>query len=143
MDYTRKDYVKFTMYDFIEDVLKEVAENMDGMAVIPTSKNLFEIDNKSDPLGPYKANYFHQMIGKLLFASNRARLDIQVAVVFLCTRVKGPNKSNYKKLTRLMRYLRVTVHWPLLISWVKSGRLTWSIDTSFSVHKYMRGCTSS
>ena len=69
IDYTRKDYVKFTMYNFIEDVLKEAVEDMNSTAVTPASNNMFEIDNKSDPLDHDNADYFHQMTARVLFVS--------------------------------------------------------------------------
>lgn len=32
------------MYNYIDDVLKEAADNMHGMAVTPASNNLFQVD---------------------------------------------------------------------------------------------------
>ena len=60
--------------------------------------------------------------------------DIQVCVAFLCTRVKSPNKQDYKKLGKVISYLKETVHLPLVIGAEDSGTLTWNIDASFAVH---------
>ena len=95
INYTRNNCVKFTMYDFIEDLLGEAMEDMHRTAVTLVSDNIFEIDNKSDPLSPNLADYFHQMTVRLLFVSKRVRLDIQLVIMFLCTRVRGPNKSEH------------------------------------------------
>ena len=69
-----------------------------------------------------------------MFASKRARPDIQVCVAFLCTRVKSPNKQDYKKLGKVISYLKKNVHLPLVIGADDSGTLTWNIDASFAVH---------
>ena len=60
------------------------------------------------------AKLFHRHVARLLFASKRARPDIQVCVAFLCTRVKSPNKQDCKKLGKVVSYLKETVHLPLL-----------------------------
>ena len=52
------------------------------------------------------------MTARLLFAAKRDRPDIQVVVVYLCTRVREPTESGCLQLTRVIRYLRDTVHLP-------------------------------
>ena len=81
------------------------------------------------------------MTARLLFAAKRARPDIQVAVAYLCTRVREPTEDDYLKLTRVIQYLRNTVHLPLIIGWDASETLLWSIDASFAVHNDMRSHT--
>lgn len=46
IDFTRKDCVTLTIYDYLEDIMKEVDKcgDMNSIAVIPTSDNLFTID---------------------------------------------------------------------------------------------------
>ena len=55
-------------------------------------------------------------------------------MAFLCTRVKAPTEKDYKKLGKVISYLKETVHLPLVVGADDSGRLTWNIDASFSVH---------
>jgi hypothetical protein len=62
-------------------------------------------------------------------------------VVYLCTRVKNPDQSDYRKLTRVIKYLRLTIFIPLVLGWDGTGHLTWSVDASFAVHKDMRSHT--
>ena len=38
------DCVSFTMYDYIEDILKEAANDMNGTAVTNASDNLFKVN---------------------------------------------------------------------------------------------------
>ena len=51
---------------------------------------------------------FHHLVAKLLYLSKRMRQDIQTAVAFLCTRVRETDTDDYKKLTKLMQYIRNT-----------------------------------
>ena len=85
--------VRFTMYDFLEDILSEVDAqgNMSGYAVTPAADKLFEIDENSEDLSVEDADFFHRIVAHFLFAAKQTRPDIQLAVAFLCTRVKKPN----------------------------------------------------
>ena len=141
IDYSNNRYVKFTMYNFIKDVLKEAREDMNGTFLWPADGKLFSVDPQSPRLNTMDADYFHRITAQLLFACKQARPDIQVAVAFLCTRVKAPTKEDYKKLTWVIRYLQSTIHLPLLIGWDETGVLMWSVDAAFAVHKDMRSHT--
>ena len=68
------------------------------------------------------------MTSRLLFAAKQTRSDTQIAIVYLCTRVREPIKDDYLKLARIIQYLRVTAHLPLVIGWDDYGTLLWSID---------------
>jgi len=85
--------------------LDEAPPEMTGEAVTPAGKHLFEINSKPAPLEGEMAELFHSITAKLLFLAKRGRPDIQVAVAFLTTRVKGPDKDDYKKLARVIKYL--------------------------------------
>ena len=95
----------------------------------------------SENLEVDKADSFHRMVARLLFAAKRARPDIQVAVAYLCTRVKYPNEADYDKLRRVIKYIRRTIHLPLLLGWDESGSITWSVDASFACHNDYRSHT--
>ena len=83
-----------------------------------------KVDVDSQKLPTKEADSFHRHIARLLFASKRARPDIQVCVAFLCTRVKAPTEQDYKKLGKVISYLKETVHLPLAVGSDDSGRLT-------------------
>jgi hypothetical protein len=134
IDYSKNNNVIFTMYDHLP-------EDMNGMSPPPASDNLFDVDDESPSLNEKESDFFHRSTARLLFAAKRARPDLQVAVAYLCTRVKSPNQSDYRKLTRVNKYLRLTVSIPLILGWDGTGKLTWSVDASFTVHKYMRSHT--
>ena len=87
------------------------------------------------------ADKFHRTVARFLCAGKRARPDIQVVVAFLCKRVKEPNNGDWKKLGRLVRYVRATIYIQLILGWDKSGNLLWSINASFAVHMDMKSHT--
>jgi hypothetical protein len=141
IDYSKRDTVKFTMYDYLEDILDEMPMDMIGTSPIPASDNLFDMEDDSVPLNKKESDFFHRTTARLLFATKRARPDLQVVVAYLCTRIQCPNCSKYRKLTRLIKYLRLTIFIPLVLGWDGTGRLTWSVDASFAVHKDTRSHT--
>jgi hypothetical protein len=116
-------------------------EDMNGTSPTPASDNMFEVNENLTTLNEKGSNFFHRTTARLLFAAKRARPDLQVAVAYLCTRVKCPNQSGYCKLTRVIKYLRLTISIPLVLGWDGTGQLTWSVDASFAVHKDMRSHT--
>jgi hypothetical protein len=141
IDYSEENVVKFTMYDYLEDILAESPDDMKGMAVTPAHSKLFQVNQECEKLDAKNIDWFHRTVARLLFASKRARPDIQTAVAYLCTRVACPDKDDYGKLKKLIEYLRESIYLPLILGWDESGVLTWSVDASFAVHMDMRSHT--
>ena len=109
IDWTAKRRVKFTMYDFLEDILIDAPPEFDGEDVTPATNRMFIVD-ENIPLLPFdKAEYFHSTTACFLYVGKRARPDIQVTVAFLCKRVLKPNESDWAKLKRLVRYICPTI----------------------------------
>ena len=135
IDYSLPDKVVFTMFDFLEDIIVEApADLKSSRSCYPGNGALFKVDKGSPLLSPDKADLFHRLVARLLFASKRARPDLQVCIAFLCTRVKAPTNEDYMKLGRVITYLSETIHLPLVIGADNSGTMTWNVDASFAVH---------
>ena len=49
--------------------------------------------------------------------------------------------GDWKKLGRLVQYVRVTIHLPLIVGSNGTGNMVWSIDASFTVHTDMKNHT--
>ena len=86
-------------------------------------------------------SFFHHNVAKLLFLCKHACPDIQTAVAFLCTRVKCLDVDDYKKLTRVMKYLQNTVNLPLVMEAKNLNAVEWWVDASFAVYPNMRNHT--
>jgi hypothetical protein len=97
----------------------------------PAGEDLF-----AEGKGPLaeRAKIFHTWVAKALFAYKRARPDIHVAVTLLCTRVKSPNESDWKKLFRPLRYVNGTRDDVLTLAADDMQVVKWYVDTSFAVH---------
>jgi hypothetical protein len=140
LDYTTPGKVSFMMTDYIQGMLSDLPADMDGEAATPAPNHLFEVNERSSDmqLDPVTADLFHHNVAKLHFLCKRACPDIQTAVSFLCTRVKGPDTDDYKKLARVMRYLRATIGMPLTLEADDVQIIKWWADASFAVHPDMR-----
>jgi hypothetical protein len=142
IDYGVPGKVKFTMIDYVKNILNELPLDMAGEAPTPAPSHLFEINiNNGKPLDNERAIRFHHNVAKLLFLCKRARPDIQTAVAFLSTRVKGPDEDDYKKLQRVMKYLRGTFNMPLTLEADKTHVVKWWVDASYAVHPDMKSHT--
>ena len=93
---------------------------MGGLATTPASSYLFNKHPGCKKLDNNEGQLFHHPVAKLLYQSKCTRQDIQMAVAFLCTRVKQPDTDDYKKLTKVMQYLRNT----------KGDEPKWWVDSS-------------
>jgi hypothetical protein len=142
IDLSVKGKVMITMIDFIEKMLEEIPEDMDGEKQSPARDHLFQVNEDEDiKLEEVKRMIVHRNTAKLLFLSQRARPDVQTATSFLCTRVKEADTDDYKKLARVMQYLRATKYLPLILGADGSGNIYWYQDGAHAVHRDMRGHT--
>ena len=97
------------MKDYIKDAIADFGESITRSATSPAKKNLFKIDEESGPLTNKDKETFHSIVAKLLYASKRGRLDIQLPIAFLCTRVSCSTEKDWSKLERVLEYLRGTL----------------------------------
>ena len=143
IDYSENGRAKFSMFDYLEDIIKNLPADLRTTrnTSTPAAEHLFNVDPKATKLTQKKADEFHHYVAKLLFAAKRARPDIQTAVAFLCTRVKSPDTDDWKKLQRVLGYIRDTIFLPLTIGWDKTGHLYWYVDAAFAVHNDMKSHT--
>ena len=143
LDYTTTGKVKVTMFKYIQEIVDmfQKYDNNNKTATTPAADHLFKVSEFSKPLPQHTMTVFHHFVAKCLFATKRARPDISTAVAFLSTRVKGPDEDDWKKLTRLIRYLRGTLRLPLTLSADSASMPKWWVDGSHGVHPKMQGHT--
>ena len=73
-------------------------------------------------------------MAKLLHICKRVRLDLQVAVGFLCTRVQYPTNQDWLKLKRLLQYVYGTIDMPRIVSMKNFSTMTIYVDAAHAVH---------
>ena len=141
IDFSEAGKVKFSMFDYLEEIIQNLPKEFVGESNTPASNHLFTIDEDGEKLSEEMADKFHHYVAKLLFMAKRTRPDIGTAIAFLCTRVKSPDVHDWKKLGRVMKYLQLTPFLPLVLGWNGTGDVYWYVDASFAVHKDMRSHT--
>jgi hypothetical protein len=124
------------MVNYLKSVIAEFPEMITGKAAMPAANHLFTVRDKKEgrALKEEKALVFHHTVAQLLFMSTRARRDIQMAVAFLTTRVKSPDNDDWRKLKRVLKYLKGTKYLKLKLSVDNLGLLKWCVDGLHNVH---------
>jgi hypothetical protein len=142
LDFTQKGKVVVNMEKYIHGILDEAPSDMEGVATTPAGNHLFRINNENpERLDQATKDNFHTMVAKLLFLAKRGRPDIQLPVSFLTTRVKDPDIDDYRKLARVIKYLRNTLHMMLTLERNNLHGIEWWIDASYGCHNDMRSQT--
>ena len=71
----------------------------------------------------------------------RARPDIQTAVSFLTKRVCAPDKDNWKKMKRVLKYFKGTMYMKLTLEVDCMTTISWYVDASYGAHMDLKGHT--
>ena len=75
-------------------MIENIPEDMKGKSDTPAAHHLFDISEDATKLPQSDADLFHHFVAQLLYLSNRSRPDIQIAVSFLCNRVRGTDTDD-------------------------------------------------
>jgi len=107
IDYKEKGKVIFSMYDYINKMIKELPHDTERVSKTPAANHQFMTNKMSKALSENEAQLFHHLVEKLLYLCQCTRKDIQTAVAFLCMRIIKPDIDDYKKLTDVMHTYEV------------------------------------
>jgi hypothetical protein len=142
LDYTVPGKVMINMDHYVNELLDEVPADMrNGTSTTPAAAYLYDVNEDAEKLNQERIDTFHTITAKLLFLSKRARPDLQQAVGFLTTRVKCPDTDDWKKLCRVIKYLRGTAGLKLTLEADDAHVIKWWVDAAFGVHNDMRSQT--
>ena len=133
--------VEFDMRHHLEEALEMFTGDTGKNVNSPAAIHLFEVNENCEKLNEKDAALFHSTVAKLLFVSKRARPDIMVAIAFLTTRVSKSDKDDWKKLERLLSYIRGSIGLTLILSASSTSCVKWWVDASYGVHPDMRSHT--
>jgi hypothetical protein len=141
LDYSKKGEVQISMEEFLRGVLDDFPEEITRTAVTPAADCLFRVREDDDPkrvlLDEFRARAFHHAVAQLLFGSVRCRKDTQTAVAFLTTRVRDPDEDDWKKLRRLLQYIKGTIRLPLILRADTMNVVKWWVDAAYALHHHM------
>ena len=142
LDFSSPGEIQVKMLDYVDMVLSDLPKEMTGRAATPAANHLLKVNEKTSVfLDNTKRELFVNLVVQLLYLSQRARPDLRTTISFLCGRMQAPDVDDYKKLGRVLKYLRSTKDLLLILSADGSGLLRWWVDASFGVHMDMKGHT--
>ncbi len=72
----------------------------------PAHPKLRDVDEECDKLSGVKRDGFHSIVAKLLWIMKRARPDLETAIDFICNRVDKSDEDDWKKLRRVITYVK-------------------------------------
>eukprot|EP00957_Ditylum_brightwellii_P019864 1498822-Ditylum_brightwellii.AAC.1 len=88
LDFQKNGEVKVIMTSYVQEIIKDFPEVIQGIAATPAAEHLFQVNKEGTPLEERMARQFHASTSKLLFLCKRSRPDLQTTVALLTTRVK-------------------------------------------------------
>jgi hypothetical protein len=133
--------VRIKMKDYLLEAIADSGMGIDRTATSPARKTLFEVDDSAEPLEKGLADIFHSVVAKLLYVALRARMDILLPVIFLCSRVSKSTVEDRAKLRRLLEYLSGTIDLTYTLGADDIGSFRTWVDASYAVHPDMRSHT--
>ena len=104
LDFRVKGEVWIDMEHYIDKMLHDAPEDMEGVSNTPAAVHLFKT-NLEDPklLCDKQKKISVHLVMQGLYLSQRGRPDIRTAIAFLCCQLQNPDEDDYKKLTQMMR----------------------------------------
>jgi len=126
--------------EVIEDFQRE-GHVIVGTNATPAAPNIFNTTRKNTPRSVEIADIFRSTVAKLLWASQRSRLDLSFAVTFLCSRLNCATEGDWEKLRKILGYLKGTIHMKRKLSGFNLHTMYTWVDASYAVHPDMRSHT--
>jgi hypothetical protein len=139
--YTENKTATITMKEYLRESIDESELNITREAATPATKELFDVSDKATKLVGRRSERFHSVVQKLLYVALRARMDILLAVGFLCTRVAKSSVEDEGKLRRLLEYIKGSIDREYTLGADDLGRMRSWVDASYAVHPDMRSHT--
>jgi hypothetical protein len=133
-DYSLKGKVSISMFDMIDEVIRDLDIPDGARAVTPAANHLFLIREDDEELNQSMKDKFHSLVAKLLYIAKRGRPDLLTAVSFLTTKVQKSTLDDWKKLERVGCYLNGTRELKLTLEPDKTVTIATYIDASYAVH---------
>jgi hypothetical protein len=130
-----------SMKEYLREAIEESGMKIERSVATPANKDMFEIDETAKALDKRDAESFHRVVAKLLYLSTRARMDLLLAVGFLCTRVSKCTLQDQKKLRRLLEYIHGSVDLEYTIGADDLGSIRSWVDAAYAVHEDMKSHT--
>ena len=107
----------------------------------PAQKHLRDTNDDCEMLTGVKHEVFHSVVAKILYIMKRARPDLETAVSYLCTRVSKSDLDDWKKLRRVIAFIKVTIDDKRIIGASHLSSIFMWIDAAYAVNPDMKSQT--
>jgi hypothetical protein len=138
-DYEIKGIVRISMETMVNQVVEDWDKDDKLCVKTPATAELFQDGDAVRIEDMKQKEMFHSVVAKLLYIAKRARPDILLCVNFLATRVKEPTNQDWKKLDRVIKYLRGSKQLCLTLRANKLMEVHAYVDASYAIHPDAKG----
>jgi hypothetical protein len=139
--FNRDGTLNVGMTDYLQEAIDAFPEKVKASASSPAKSDLMTVNQMSEPLDKERSEIFHSLVMKLMYVSQRARIDIVTAIAFLCTRVSKSTEQDWEKLKRVLEFVNGTIEEELTLGSEGLDSMKSFVDVSFAVHEDMRSHT--
>ena len=120
------------MYTTIE------GEEINEVVTSPARPRLRDVNENCPKLVEEKREGFHSIVQKLLWVMKRARPDLETAIGFLCTRVDKSDTDDWRKLRRVIAFIKCTLDDCRIIGATDLTKISTWIDAAYTVNPDMK-----
>ena len=135
--------VDIDMSPYLQEALDDFPDIIDRIVTSPAANHIFDIDPTSPKLSEEKREKLHSIVAKLLFVSTRGRPDIHLPISFLTSRCTKADEDDWKKLKRLLQYIKCTLDLKLTLSAENMNIIKWWVDAAYAVREDCKSQTGS
>ena len=131
------------MEEYIDEILTGLPEDMNGVATTPAADHLFKTRSDAPKLNKERTELFHRITAQIIFLARYGRPDLRTVISLLTKQVREDktDEDDYKKLTRVTKYMCRTKFLCLTIEATYLDQNHWFIDATFAIHDNMRSHT--
>ena len=98
--------MKNQLLNVIDMFACDKGQDIEGTVTPPAQKHLQYFNPDYKPLSNEKKESFHSIVTTLLWSMKRARPELETAVGFLCTKVSKSDENYWKKLRRVITFVK-------------------------------------
>jgi len=120
---------------------EESGDRVDDTVAGPWDGKLNWVKEDAEQLDADRSDIFHSVTAKLLYLQKRARPDIETGISFLMRRVSKSDVDDWKKLRRILGFLKKTIKEHRFIGASSLSEILSFVDASYAVHADMKSHT--
>lgn len=133
IEFPGNDTVEIGMKHYLNEALDAFPDEIKSTSTSPAAEYLFEVDEECELLPECHRKILHSIVAKLLYVATKGRPDLYVPIVFLTSRVSKANQDDWKKLARLLSYVKGTKALVLTLSVDSLNVVNWYVDAAYGV----------